>query len=541
MTDLDPDSVYRVKKNIGYAKFFLKVGKRSDAQERLRKALFFIEESSRGMTTATSETHQLMDLTEEVYALWEESKDTPDPPGSSFLIAMGDMVYLATPGGGMTVVDLDPENKSDDMDKSTSTPETPPEVPVNPGGKETPTGFFGRFNPFGRGGNNNDEETKEEEEKQPLSLGFKDLASVALTGAQRKNRKDSMIIVDGKTPVKNPIDLSYTLVHIGTDESQRQGVFFEALRNLKREGTGSQSNIGNDLPYYSQYFENACARPKNEQSVSTDHPGRFVRHVLGEKTQGDDHVEEFNLMVLETAPSTNKIVNNAVYQVNSRKVVSFAFMKLDEDLSSMHVELVCHAKKDEKDTLGGGKGMMTKIESIARLYGINTVSLNSVIPVVGFYYKAGYETPTKGFNIVMNEVFSMEKQERGTMGSYDTSFNKRVSIVLQEENDIMKAAIEHVKNTSYLRESSARVYVEIDQKDVYKRHLVVDILDSMHVKGWLVHTLVGFLNVDNNSSADGLETKLRELITSIASEIDSNTYTIDQNGRPEINMSKYLF
>ncbi len=107
MENTDSYSVFRTRKDIEYAKFFLEVGKRSDAQDRLNKALVNIEEATRDGVTVTNETRQLMDLTDEIHALWEESRQTSDPPGSAFVLAMGDMVFLATPGGGMTAVNLD--------------------------------------------------------------------------------------------------------------------------------------------------------------------------------------------------------------------------------------------------------------------------------------------------------------------------------------------------------------------------------------------------------------------------------------------------
>ena len=556
MADIDPDSVYLIKKNIGYARFFLKVGKRSDAQERLRKALLIIEEASRGMFTATNETHQFMDFTEEIRALWKESKETPDPPGSSFVLAMGDMVYLATPGGGMSIVNIDPEKKSVETGKTNPTPGTPrtPPVPVTTAEKNKPQGFFDRFRrPFGGGGDNDDkeEETRKQQEQEeiskrreeeqtksePLNLHNKDFSSVVLTEDQKKNRTESMIIVDGRSPVKtaiadpmNPHHLSYTLVHIGTDETQRQGVFFEALRQLKREGTGSQSNntrVGEEmLPYYSQYFDNACARPRGERSVDPEHPKKFVKYVLGQEGTLTNQVEKFNLMMLETAPAVGKNVNNDVYQDGSRKVVSFAFMKIGEDLDTMRVELVCHTKKDK---MGGGVGVMKKIEDIGKIYGVYRIALNSVLPVLGFYYKLGYETPTKGFNEIMVKVFDMAKKSVPEKVPH-----KRLAVVLKEDFDIMET-----EKKQYDEEDALRM-VEFLNNPVYTRYVAASILSSINERGTLVHAVRGFLDADNDSSANGLETKLRELVTSVATEIDSDTYTTDENGEPEINMAKYI-
>lgn len=71
----ESDAVYSTKKSIGYAQYFIKAGRKSDAQRKLRQAMASMEDATRERVTATAETNALVELLEDIYVLWQMSAE----------------------------------------------------------------------------------------------------------------------------------------------------------------------------------------------------------------------------------------------------------------------------------------------------------------------------------------------------------------------------------------------------------------------------------------------------------------------------------
>ena len=604
----DSDALYNVKKNIGYAKFFLTVGKRSDAQGRLRKAVNIVEDAARTKMVMGDETRDLMSLTEEISSLWKESKDTKDPPGSSFILAMGDMVYLATPGGGMTFLDIKKDKGASTKGASTSgnntstpspqtataspqpsvaspqpataspQPATPSPQPAAPS-----TGFMGgfrrRFTGGGRGTNPPATPTVTPSPATPTATPSPATPTVTPSPAtptvtsppakpvvtplmsrvinssmgalyipeeRKKNRLDSVVLVDGEEPVVskhsvdplNPLQIAYTLAHIGTDVNQRKDVFFGALNKFERVGRGrgptKELTGSNVLPYYSQYFRNSCRRSKNA-TVSDDHPDEFVKYVLGQTNTKDNEVQRFHVMMLQTIPVRIPSVDDTTYKNESRKVVSFSFLEFVDGMSSLYVKLLCSV---EGNTIGGGTKSMTQIENIGKAYGVPRVSLGAVLPAVGFYYKMGYGTKSQEFDNLMMTIFNKEKNTRDRRGDDPSGFNVLAdSILVEEQNTLVNAQDKYNRDED---EDISLKIVESSDNEIYRRSVAAAILEGLRQSGVLVRTVLGFMPDSDGTNKEEFSKKLTGLVTRIASKLNSDVYGMDEVGNADIQMYKVI-
>lgn len=279
---IESDAVYIIKKNIGYAKFFLKVGKRSDAEDRLTKALLIIEKESQSMFTTTDLTHKFMEFTKEIDALWKEAKETSDPPGSSFVLAMGDMVYLATPGGGMSVVHLEPEDDSTSSTGSTGSSAKPP-IPPNPTNnssgssqkKKAPKGFFGRFNLFGGGGNN--DEIDDDIDDEDGNDNMKELEQLMREQEQAtQNAKDRL----KKMQEKEKREKEEEGLKQQSEETLRQNA--ERIGTERRDKEKALENSKNSVNLEDRDISYILEKPRAEINSSkdmNDHVAYTVAHI----------------------------------------------------------------------------------------------------------------------------------------------------------------------------------------------------------------------------------------------------------------------
>lgn len=113
----DSDAVYRTNKNIQYARYFIKNGRKDDAQRRLRQAFDIALEATKSRAVATATTNELMILLEVIEHLWQESRAIPETPrGSSFVVAPvgeSDAVYSTKKSIGYAQYFIKAGRKSD--------------------------------------------------------------------------------------------------------------------------------------------------------------------------------------------------------------------------------------------------------------------------------------------------------------------------------------------------------------------------------------------------------------------------------------------
>ena len=356
---------------------------------------------------------------------------------------------------------------------------------------------------------------------------------------RKDDRQNSVVLVDGKIPVlsknsvdgENPNQIAYALAHIGTDESQRMNVFFGVLDQFKRVGKDSRKGSPTDaLPYYSQYFTNACRRSK-AATVSDDHPQEFVKHVLGQINSDNNEVHPFHVMLLQTIPVKIPAVNDSTYQNKSRRVISFSFLEFINGRSSMYVKLLCST---EGNTISGGTKMMNEIEKVGKAYGVPRITLGAVLPAVGFYYRMGYNTTSQEFDNIMNMIFNMERRTRTSVKQDPSGFNVLAISILTEYQNTLEAKINELNDDD--RDANL-AFIEFMDNDTYKNSVASAILQGLILGESLVRTIIGFFPDIGNDKAV-FEEKLREIHSRVSEHLNRGVYGMDEDGNADIQMFK---
>lgn len=565
MSVLDSDSVDLIKKHIGYAKFFLNVGKRSDAQDRLKKALVVIEELSMEMDDLTSETDQLVDLTDDIYSLWKESEETSDPPGASFLLAMGDMVFLSTPGGGMSVVEVDSSNSNTFVNhpEKKVTFNVSPSARVSPSSRPSPSarmypsvrkqipvpssqpvGIIGRVTSlFGRG-------TPPEEESVPVPT-----PSSVFGGQSTADREGQRSYIMEKQNTKGISSatlrdqVGYSVARFGSNPKERPGVFIEALEGITHGGTNSKPNFPRTMKdpfnkntllnverYYHKFIHPVC-KAQNGTGFVDLYEKTFLRYIQGKDDNSGDplskeDVHKMDIMVLQTVPVISGLMDGKeVIEGGDRWISAFSFLELKQD--SVHLALVCSSFEKPisrinligDEALPNGKLMLEKVYEIAKDLKYRRVTLDSIVTAIGVYIRRGFLTSDSVFNDLFttfnNTVRTVEESDEFEKRQYDNLISSKIKLVESR----FKKATRGKGNTGYL-------HVEKNNNELYRRRLATDILERAHNNKKLIPTLFSMeYGASINSISDAYDSLSDKLTRAV-----SNVYTKDKYGIPTIAM-----
>ena len=593
------DAIFNVKKNVGYAKFFLQVGKRSDARRRLQDAVDVVDVASRSKMTTDDESIELMDLVEEIMDLWRESLDTVDPPGASFLLAMGDMVFLTGPGGNTTVVDLK-KNYSSGAKPSVAvapspaaTTTSPASVPVvsvvspatgnsssgSGGLRQTVANLFGiRRNPSEQSASVPPPETSlplsttpvpptapfvpptTNSDPPPTSASGPPSDSSVLepSGVYDKNNTANSQVIrlenekgDPNLPISDQVN--YSIVQFG--ENFREKVFEKALEGIS-QGSMHASTVGrrnrrtNTIKYfYDKYFHPVCYRQR--PTLGEQYEMEFLRYVFGEadtslviptgETVGND-VTRFDVMMLQTVPArvsrrTRNLPGPGEIDdtENTRWISSFAFLRLE--VHDLYISLICSAQ--DKPLISEGNRMDNGQLMMQEIY--------KVAKSYGYSNVSLGSVPTaigiymkRGFRTKsdgFNKFFEKFHEAVRSEGEYTGVDKVQYSKAIKDRFKTIDEKIENLRQEH--NKDIAKVpflgYLEDRDVDLYREELARDILEKN------TRSLDHLVSVIVKLSEPILRKDMSEWLKSILDILTGNLiniYIMDKEGSPEIFMTK---